>query len=66
MQTKLNSAQEQGVRIAINWLLSSISYSLLFPGSDFWWNFLKGLYFIPLSFVVGYCVRRLFNKYQGA
>jgi hypothetical protein len=62
MQSKTESAKEQIVRMAINWLLSSLSYIFLFPGSNFYSNFVKALYFIPLSFAVGYCVRRFYEK----
>lgn len=61
-QLKIDSAKEQVVRIGLNWLLSSLSYNMLFPQSDFYSNFLKGMYFIPLSFAIGYCVRRYYEN----
>jgi hypothetical protein len=62
MQTRAKSIQEQIVRIVINYCLSVVSYSFLFPGSRLGTNFLIGIYFVCLPFIVGYMVRRLFNN----
>jgi len=61
-QTKIQSVKEQLFRIGINYILSCLSYLFLFPGSDWKVIFLRGLYFIALSFLTGYTIRRLFNR----
>ena len=54
MQSKIDSIKEQSFRVVINYILSSLSYALIFPGSSFWMNWLRGLYFVGLSFLTGY------------
>lgn len=61
MQSKVDSIKEQSFRVIVNYVLSSLSYALLFPGSSFWLNWLRGLYFVGLSFLTGYAIRRWFN-----
>ena len=60
MQTKIQSIIEQISRITISYLLSCISYTFIFNES---WKvvWFKGIYFVLLSFFVGYTVRRFFN-----
>jgi len=59
MQTKKKSLIEQFVRTTINYVLSCLSYYFIFEPSPT--NWIKGLYFVGLSIITGYIIRRIFT-----
>jgi len=63
MQTAKRSLIEQITRTTINYIISCLSYYFLFSPSPT--NWLKGLYFVAVSIVTGYLVRRAFNAQEN-
>lgn len=61
MQTLLDSLTEQIVRTGITYVASVASYRFLFPGSKTKRNMIVGLYFVALSIIIDFLVRRVFN-----
>lgn len=67
MQSKKLSTIEQLTRISITYICSVYSYRFIFDNENFISdlpNYIKGLYFVVLSFIVGYSIRRIFNGFK--
>ena len=66
MQTRLQSAKESAVNIAIGYTVAFLSQLLVFPlvgvEASYSQNFMIGFYFTLISFIRSYLVRRYFNK----
>lgn len=62
MQNKKNSLIEQIVRTVVNYIISCLSYFFIFTPTPL--NWIKGLYFVGISVITGYVVRRLFNGFN--
>lgn len=60
-QTPIDSMFEQIVRTGITYVASVASYHFIFPESKTKRNMVVSLYFVVMSFVIGFIVRRLFN-----
>ena len=66
MQTRLQSAKESAVNIAIGYTVAFLSQLIVFPlvgvEASYSQNFKIGFYFTVISFIRSYLVRRHFNK----
>lgn len=61
IQTPIDSMIEQIVRTGITYIASVASYHFIFPESKTKRNLIVGLYFVVMSLVIGFIVRRIFN-----
>jgi len=66
MQTMKHSLYEQLTRTGINWLISSFEYMFIWDSNNMKKNFLVGLFFIGQSLIVGFIIRRIYNKKESA
>lgn len=57
--------REQILRAFINYILSCLSYLILFPESSFKSNWVKGVYFLLLSIITGSLIRNIFSKNES-
>jgi len=66
MQTRLQSAKESAINIAIGYTVAFLSQLIVFPlvgvEASYSQNFKIGFYFTVISFIRSYLVRRYFNK----
>ena len=66
MQSKIESAKESAVNIAIGYAVAFLSQLIVFPlvgvEATYSQNFKIGFYFTVISFIRSYLVRRFFNK----
>jgi hypothetical protein len=66
MQSKKLSLIEQMTRTTINYILSLLSYPIFFPDVKISRSMMIALYFLTMSLVNGYIIRRMFERFTKA